>query len=363
MSKKSQETRLSLSRIVLTLGAVSALAAAIFMAGLATQQWLDPEAITEKTQIISASPPSVSSADFLARFSHRTPPNESGAQPGIETEAATEQLFSCLQKNAHEISVRQGIPGEIPAPSRSAIRLYLSLAIVGVSDKAAFLSLAPAFICIGLTSEAITEQIVSSGVDAYVVDALSYLSEQSRQRQQRQLQLDQWQATWSELDARLMLIVQRMAMSPVALLSAAVVFLGVFLLLFLLLRMTWLSRKIQLMDRSIRYGSLSRSAQTGSSTRQLPGQQELNERGLYVAAADVNTESTPKIITLTVANAGQRAQLAAAHFVFFDDQEQRVGSHRSPVFIVPPEGIFSLKTEVPSNDGSWVKWRSEIVPA
>ena len=154
-----------------------------------------------------------------------------------------------------------------------------------------------------------------------------------------------------------------MAMSPVALLSAAVVFLGVFLLLVLLLRMTWLSRKIQLIDRSIRYGSLSATPPKGSPGRPLPGQQELSERGLYVAAADVNTESNPKIITLTVANAGKQAQSAAAHFVFFDGDEQRVGSHRSPEFVVPPEGIFSLKTAVPPNDGSWVKWRSEIVPA
>ena len=131
----------------------------------------------------------------------------------------------------------------------------------------------------------------------------------------------------------------------------------------MLLRMSWLSRKIQLMDRSIRYGSLSAAPARGSSVRQLPGRQEFSEHGLYVAAADVDTESDPKMITLTVANAGKRAQSAVAHFVFFDTEDQRVGGHRSPDFVVPPEGIFSLKTTVPPNDGSWVKWRSEIAPA
>ncbi len=152
-----------------------------------------------------------------------------------------------------------------------------------------------------------------------------------------------------------------MAMSPAALISAAIVFLVVFLLLLLVLRMTWLSRKIQLMDRSIRYGSLSGGSSQSKGVRQLPAQQELNARGLYVAAADVDTESSPKMITLTVANAAKQAQSAIAHFVFFDANEQKVGSRQSPEFLVPPEGIFSLKTEVPPNDGSWVKWRSEIV--
>ncbi len=363
MSKKSQDTSLSLSRIVLGLGAISALAAAILMAGLATQQWLAPVTEMQKVVTVSSPPLAMTSEDFLQRFFHRADRSEPSSRSEIEAEAAAEQLFSCLQKNAFELSVKRGVPGEILAPSRSVIRHYLSLAMGGVSDKAAFLSSAPAFICVVLTRDDFVGQIASDGLELYAVDALSYLSEQWRQRQQRQLQLDQWQATWSELDSRLILTVQRMIMSPVALLSAAVVFLGVFLLLVLLLRMTWLSRKIQLIDRSIRYGSLSGSHQKDRSTRQLPGQEELNERGLYVAAADVNTEANPKIITLTVANAGKLAQSAMAHFVFFDDHEQRVGSHRSPEFVVPPEGIFSLKTEVPPNDGSWVKWRSEIVPA
>jgi len=53
---------------VLGLGAISALAAAILMAGLATQQWLAPVTETQKVVTVSSPPLAMTSEDFLQRF-------------------------------------------------------------------------------------------------------------------------------------------------------------------------------------------------------------------------------------------------------------------------------------------------------
>lgn len=138
----------------------------------------------------------------------------------------------------------------------------------------------------------------------------------------------------------------------------AVFVLLLILFLILMLRMTSMHRKLALIDRSVRYGTL---AKQGSAThRVLNSAKALIEQGIYVAAADVELDQDPKVIVLTVANATQAPKTATAHFTFFNAAEQQVGDHRSPPFTVPAEGIYNLRTQVPANDGSWVKWRSEI---
>lgn len=94
--------------------------------------------------------------------------------------------------------------------------------------------------------------------------------------------------------------------------------------------------------------------------RTLSATKDLNERGIYVAAADVELEKDPKVIVLVVANATPTMQRASAYFSFFNTKGKKVGDLLSAPFLVPAQGIFNLRTVVPHNDGTWTKWRSEI---
>jgi hypothetical protein len=134
---------------------------------------------------------------------------------------------------------------------------------------------------------------------------------------------------------------------------------------YLLLRVTALSGKMQLNDKPKRNSANSKKskrAEPSLEQRELPKESELEQKGLYVAAAEVKTDVEPKVIELTVANSTQEQRSATASFTFYNADGVEVGVKDSGKFSVPAKGVITVRTEVPENDGTWVKWRSEIRP-
>ena len=351
-------------RLGLSLVAACMLALAIFMGGVALKQTVTPE----NDQPLSMDSPAANQPNLDDFFLDFDRVDKEGKDKVFKATAsfAASQLVDCLSEWARNQSIRRDITVDgLRAVSHSEWINVLSIAASASGAGGDYFNRASQFVCAALNKEELADKIFLTGVDDFALEALTYLAQQSRQNQLLLQQSAQQQRVFAELDSRLMGTLQRLAMNPGVLLVGSGAAFVVFLLLMLTLRMIWLSKKLNLMDRSIRYGSLGGGGSSGKSspTRVLPALSDVADRGLYVAAADIDAESNPKIITLTVANSSLSDRSAHAYFSFFNESQVKVGEHRSPHFSVPSEGIFSLRTEVPSNDGSWVTWRSEIIPS
>jgi hypothetical protein len=279
---------------------------------------------------------------------------------------AASQLVNCMSEWAMNQSSQRVIPVDgLRNASHSEWIKVIPMGANAIGADGDYLKRAPEFVCAALAKDDVADKIFLIGLDDFVMESLVYLARQLRQDRLLIEQSVQQQRVIAELDSRLIGTLRRLAMTPGVLLVGSGAAIVVFLLLLLMLRMIWLSKKLNLMDRSIRYGTLAAGGSSGkdSQNRVLPALSDVAEHGIYVAAADIDAESNPKIITLTVANSSQQNRSAYASFSFFNKSQIKVGDHKSPTFEVPPEGIYSLRTEVPTNDGSWVTWRSEIIPA
>jgi hypothetical protein len=154
--------------------------------------------------------------------------------------------------------------------------------------------------------------------------------------------------------------------NPTLLLITASVLFGVFLLLMIYKRTDQMGTKVAHLDRTMKYGAMAVVSEKKKieNGRGLPtGLPVTDPNQLYVSMTDVNTDTYPQKITLTVANPSSTAKKARAAFSYMNDANEIVETSTSEIFSVPAYGEFNVVEFVPTNKDSLVKWRSEIRPA
>ena len=281
--------------------------------------------------------------------------------PSLDPVRAGAQIQQCVVTAAGSVPSRSDTP--VPLRLSQTAADWSRLLSLSVNSAGADPAQLVAAVC-GALSSASKQALAKLGPESLALSTLeSSTAAAARARIGQQLlaaQQGQERAWTAAIDRYLSQLLHQPA-GIVFIAALIVVFAGVLVLAF---RMAAVQRKLTLIDRSVRYGSLSaQSKQTTHARRVLDSAKALAEEGIYVAAADVELEADPKMIVLTVANATQAPKRATAYFSFFNAEEEKVGDHQTSPFTVPPEGIYNLRTAVPANDGSWIKWRSEIRPA
>jgi hypothetical protein len=282
----------------------------------------------------------------------------SGFIPDERLQRAAEKITICMNQATERIAESRNLPTFMIAPHNSLHwQQVISFSSQGKSEK--YFNSMSDFVCAALKDPKSEDHIDKLGMDQFVAESMHYM--QSSQLEGLSGSTD----LLSTIKSEITLVLQSIVSNPLIVLTVAAASLLILLVFYLLLRVTALSGKMQLSDRSKRYDLISKKqkrAEPSLEQRVLPKESELEEKGLYVAAAEVQTDVEPKVIQLTVANSTQEERTAIANFTFYNADGVEVGLQDSGKFLVPAKGVVTVRTEVPENDGTWVKWRSEITP-
>ena len=322
------------------------------------KQLLAPDAVPLETVSRAASSEPPKSGAPVTQPNAPDPSQSMVAAASGDVAWVGEEIHACVA--AAQSRIKSDTYAPLPAiPSRSAID-WERLASMTTNANGTAPAALVAAVC-GAHASASDEDLRASGIESIALAQIEQAA-MGAVREKEQHQQPVLQDT-PPVTRRSMLEDYARKLPPEGMLLAVIAILGLLMAMFLviILRVTALHRKLTLIYRSVRYGTLSN--QDSVTRRALNSAKELAEQGVYVAAADVELDQHPKVIVLTLANAMQLPQKATVHFSFFNADEQKVGDHRTAPVTVPAEGIYNLRTPVPANDGSWVKWRSEIRPA
>lgn len=328
----------------------------LFFTGIGVWQLTDQKAVMDLVSVAE-----VPAASRLPQFFESLDvknKSASGFIPDERLQRAAEKITICMNQATERIAESKSLPTFMIVPHDSFHwQQVISFSSQGKSEK--YFNSMSNFVCAALKDPKSVDHIDKLGMDQFVVESLHYLQTSPFEGQLGSADL------LETIKSEVLQVLRSIVSNPLIVLTVAAASLLILLVFYLLLRVTALSGKIKLVDRSKRYDLISKKqkrAEPNLEQRALPKESELEQKGLYVAAAEVQTDSDPKVIQLTVANSTQEERSAIASFTFFNADGAEVGVQDSGKFLVPAKGVVTVRTEVPDNDGSWVKWRSEITP-
>jgi hypothetical protein len=328
----------------------------LFFTGIGVWQLADQKAVMDLVGVED-----VPAASRLPQFFDALDVKSKSASafiPDERLQRAAEKITICMNQATERIAESRNLPTFMIAPHNSLHwQQVISFSSQGKSEK--YFNSMSDFVCAALKDPKSEDHIDKLGMDQFVAESLHYMQTSPVEGQSSSADL------LSTIKSEITLVLRSIVSNPLIVLTVAAASLLILLVFYLLLRVTALSGKIQLSDRSKRYDLISKKqkrAEPSLEQRVLPKESELEEKGLYVAAAEVQTDVEPKVIQLTVANSTQEERTAIANFTFYNADGVEVGLQDSGKFLVPAKGVVTVRTEVPENDGTWVKWRSEITP-
>ena len=329
----------------------------LFFTGIGVWQLADQKAVMD---LVSGE--DVPAASRLPQFFDALDVKSKSASafiPDERLQRAAEKITICMNQATERIAESRNLPTFMIAPHDSLHwQQVISFSSQGKSEK--YFNSMSDFVCAALKNPKSEDHIDKLGMDQFVAESMHYM--QSSQLEGLSGSTD----LLSTIKSEITLVLRSIVSNPLIVLTVAAASLLILLVFYLLLRVTALSGKMQLSDKAKRYDLSSKKqkkrAEPSLEQRALPKESELQEKGLYVAAAEVITDVEPKVIQLTVANSTQEERTAIANFTFYNADGVEVGLQDSGKFLVPAKGVVTVRTEVPANDGTWVKWRSEITP-
>jgi hypothetical protein len=328
----------------------------LFFTGIGVWQLADQKAVMDLVGVED-----VPAASRLPQFFDALDVKSKSASafiPDERLQRAAEKITICMNQATERIAESRNLPTFMIAPHNSLHwQQVISFSSQGKSEK--YFNSMSDFVCAALKDPKSEDHIDKLGMDQFVAESLHYMQTSPVEGQSSSADL------LSTIKSEITLVLRSIVSNPLIVLTVAAASLLILLVFYLLLRVTALSGKIQLSDRSKRYDLISKKqkrAEPSLEQRVLPRESELEEKGLYVAAAEVQTDVEPKVIQLTVANSTQEERTAIANFTFYNADGVEVGLQDSGKFLVPAKGVVTVRIEVPENDGTWVKWRSEITP-
>ena len=345
-----------LLRIILWFLISLSFALTVFFTGIGVWQLADQKAVIDFVSVED-----VPAASRLPQFFDSLDVKSKSASafiPDERLQRAAEKITICMNQATERIAESSNLPTFMIAPHNSLHwQQVISFSSQGKPVK--YLNNMADFVCAVLKNPKSVDHIDKLGMDQFVAESLHYMQTNPVEGQSGSADL------LSTIKTEITQVLRSIVSNPLIVLTVAAASLLILLVFYLLLRVTALSGKIQLSDRSKRYDLISKKqkrAEPSLEQRALPKESELEEKGLYVAAAEVQTDVEPKVIQLTVANSTQEERTANANFTFYNADGVEVGLQDSGKFLVPAKGVVTVRTEVPENDGTWVKWRSEITP-
>ena len=345
-----------LLRVILWFLISLSFALTLFFTGIGVWQLADQKAVMELVGVED-----VPAASRLPQFFDALDvksKSASGFIPDERLQRAAEKITICMNQTTERIAESRGLPTFMIIPHDSLHwQRVIAFSSQGKHDK--YLNNMADFICAALKNPKSVDHIDKLGMDEFVAESLHYIQTSPVEGQSGSADL------LNTIKTEITQVLRSIVSNPLIVLTIAAASLLILLVFYLLLRVTALSGKMQLSDRSKRYDLISKKqkrAEPSLEQRVLPKESELEEKGLYVAAAEVQTDVEPKVIQLTVANSTQEERTAIANFTFYNADGVEVGLQDSGKFLVPAKGVVTVRTEVPENDGTWVKWRSEITP-
>ena len=343
-------------RIILWFLISLSFALTVFFTGIGVWQLADQKAVIDFVSVED-----VPAASRLPQFFDSLDVKSKSASafiPDERLQRAAEKITICMNQATERIAESSNLPTFMIAPHNSLHwQQVISFSSQGKSEK--YFNSMSDFVCAALKDPKSEDHIDKNGMDQFVAESLHYMQTSPVEGQSGSADL------LSTIKTEITQVLRSIVSNPLIVLTVAAASLLILLVFYLLLRVTALSGKIQLSDRSKRYDLISKKqkrAEPSLEQRVLPKESELEEKGLYVAAAEVQTDVEPKVIQLTVANSTQEERTAIANFTFYNADGVEVGLQDSGKFLVPAKGVVTVRTEVPENDGTWVKWRSEITP-
>ena len=346
----------TLLRIILWFFISISLALTVFFTGVGVWQLVDQKAVMELVAIDE-----IPAASKLPQFFNALAvKNKSalGFTADERVQRAAEKITICMNQTTERIAASRDLPSFMIIPQDARHwQQVMTFASEGKSEK--YLGSSSDFICEALKNPKSVELIDKLGIEQFVIESLQYMQTSSIEGNANSSDL------LSTIKLEITLVLSKILINPLIVLTVAAASLLILLVFYLLLRVTALSGKMKLADRSKRYDLISKKqkrAEPNLEQRALPKESDLEEKGLYVAAAEVKTDVNPKVIQLTVANSTEEQRSAKASFTFYNADGVEVGVQDSGKFLVPAKGVVTVRTEVPENDGTWVKWRSEIMP-
>lgn len=358
-SAKDNETMTLLStllRIILWFFISISLALTLFFTGVGVWQLVDQKAVMDLV-VIDEMPV----ASKLPRFFDAlVVKNKSahGFTADERVQRAAEKITICMNQTTERIATSRDLPSFMIIPQDARHwQQVMTFASEGKSEK--YLGSSSDFVCEALKNPKSVDLIDKLGIEQFVVESLHYLQNNPMEGNSNSSDL------FSTIQSEITLVLRKIFSNPLIVLTVAAASLLILLVFYLLLRVTALSGSLQSNKKSKRFDLTSKKpkrAEPSLSQRELPKESELEQKGLYVAAAEVKTDVEPKVIELTVANSTEEQRSATASFTFYNADGVEVGIKDSGKFSVPPKGVITVRTAVPENDGTWVKWRSEIMP-
>lgn len=328
----------------------------IFFTGIGVWQLADQKAVMDLVGVEDI--PAASRLPQFFELLDVKSKSASGFIPDERLQRAAEKITICMNQATERIAESRNLPTFMIVPHDSLHwQRVILFSSQGKSDK--YLNNMAEFVCAVLKNPKSVDHIDKLGMDEFVAESLHYLQTSPVEGQSGSADL------LSTIKSEITQVLRSILSNPLIVLTIAAASLLILLVFYLLLRVTALSGKMQSSDRAKRYDLISKKqkrAEPSIEQRALPKESELEEKGLYVAAAEVKTDVEPKVIQLTVANSTQEERAAIANFTFYNADGVEVGLQDSGKFLVPAKGVVTVRTEVPENDGTWVKWRSEITP-
>lgn len=358
-SAKDKETMTLLStllRIILWFFISISLALTLFFTGVGVWQLVDQKAVMD-LMVIDEIPAASKLPKFFDALAAKNK-STNGFIPDERLQRAAEKITICMNQTTERIAASRDLPSFMIIPQDARHwQQVMAFASEGKSEK--YLGSSSDFVCEALKNPKSVELIDQLGIEQFVVESLHYLQSNPMEGNSNSSDL------LSTIQSEITLVLRKIISNPLIVLTVAAASLLILLVFYLLLRVTALSGKMQLNDkpkRNIANSKKPKRAEPSLEQRELPKESELEQKGLYVAAAEVKTDVEPKVIELTVANSTQEQRSATASFTFYNADGVEVGVKDSGKFSVPSKGVITVRTEVPENDGTWVKWRSEIRP-
>lgn len=328
----------------------------LFFSGLGVWQFLDQKTVTALVNTVQL-PPVAQPADFIGSLQAKRKVSGPVVED-VRALRAAEKIVQCMEATMTRIAESRDLPAFLLV-SQNTRDWQRIMIVAGQGKPESYFTTMPAFVCDSLKNPKAVEFIDAIGIDQYVIESLLYL--QNIPAEARLVQGDPLNPVFIEAAQ----FVRSMLSDPLLLWIFAFGSILLFLVFILLIRMTALHGKLKLIDSAMDedlFMVKQKKTEPVFSQQTSSGNSEGTEKELSVTEAEVLTDVDPKMIKLTIANSGGQARSAKVIFTFFNEAAMQVGICESNTFVVPKKGVVTIRTEVPNNDGSWVKWRSEIVP-